>query len=225
MLGTISIRTVEALSPGATLWDTAVRGFGVRRQQDSASYIVKYRAGGRQRFLTIGPHGRLTPDQARREAKRLLGLVASGNDPADEKAQATLRAADTLGKIAGEYLKYAKQNQRPRTYCETERYLLKSFKCDQALEINPPRRGNPKSGMVMCALVVCEVWASIHSRPPGHNNETAQDLCEEYWIACRQSEGTAGRWEHHISQARRVRKAQRYRWISQKVARFLAEGK
>jgi hypothetical protein len=94
--------------------------------------------------------------------------------------------------------------------------------CNQALEINPPRRGNPKAGMVMCASVVCEVWASIHKRPPGHNNIDAQDLCEEYWIACGQSAGTAGRWEHHIGQARR--KSNRYRWISRRVARFLTEG-
>jgi hypothetical protein len=44
-LGTISIRTVETLATGETLWDAghreAVRGFGVRRQQDAASYIVK----------------------------------------------------------------------------------------------------------------------------------------------------------------------------------------
>jgi integrase len=126
--GTISIRTVDALASGKTLWDTAVRGFGVRRQQDTASYIVKYRALGRQRFVTIGPHGRWTPDKARREAKRLLGLVAGGKDPADDRAQAALQAADTLRKIADQYLKHAKQNQRPRTYTETERYLLVSFK-------------------------------------------------------------------------------------------------
>jgi len=87
--------------------------------------------------------------------------------------------------------------------------------CDQALEINPPRRGKPKPGMVMCASVICEVWASIHRRLPSHNNLNAQDLCEEYWIACGQSARTPGRWEHHITQARRTK---RYKWIGQKIA-------
>src|SRR6516162_1790411 len=109
---TISIRAVEALRAGDALWDAAVRGFGVRRQQDAATYVVKYRTGGRQRFLTIGPHGRWTPEKARREAKRLLGLVAEGRDPADEKAQAALRAADTLGLIVDQYLQHAKQKQK-----------------------------------------------------------------------------------------------------------------
>jgi integrase len=149
--GPITIRTVEALAPGSTLWDTAVRGFGVRRQQDSASYIVKYRSAGRQRFLTIGPHGRLTPEKARREAKRLLGLVASGNDPADAKAEATLQAADTLGKIAEQYLKYAKQNQRPRTYTETERYLLTSFKPLHPISVFHIRRRNVASALTNIA--------------------------------------------------------------------------
>jgi hypothetical protein len=79
---------------------------------------------GRQRFFTIGPHGSpWTPEKARKEAKRLLGLVADGKDPADERAQAALRAADTPRRIADEYLKQAKQKQRPRTYSEIERYI------------------------------------------------------------------------------------------------------
>jgi hypothetical protein len=36
---------------------------------------------GRQRFVTIGPHGApWTPELARKQAKRLLGLVANGKD-------------------------------------------------------------------------------------------------------------------------------------------------
>jgi len=129
----ITIRAVEALAAGATIWDTghreAVRGFGVRRQRDQATYVLKYRVFGRQRFLTIGPHGSpWTPNKARREAKRLLGLVADGKDPADAKALAALQAADTLRKIADEYLKHAKAKQRPRPYSETERYLLVVWK-------------------------------------------------------------------------------------------------
>lgn len=65
---------------------------------------------------------------ARREAKRLLGLVADGKDPADEKAQAALQAADTLRKIADAYLVTAKLQHRPRTYYEVKRYLLVAWK-------------------------------------------------------------------------------------------------
>jgi integrase len=129
----ITARAVQALRTGETIWDAghreAVRGFGVRRQRGHPTYVVKYRVFGRQRFFTIGPHGSpWTPAKARKEAKRLLGLVADGKDPADERAQAALRAADTLRRIADEYLKQAKQKQRPRTYSEIERYLLTDWK-------------------------------------------------------------------------------------------------
>jgi integrase len=106
-----------------------VRGFGGRRQRGTPVYVVKYRASGRQRFFTIGPHGSpWTPEKARKEAKRLLGLVADGKDPADERALAALQAADTFRKIADQYLKHAKQKQRPRTHSEIERYLLVTWK-------------------------------------------------------------------------------------------------
>ncbi|KIZ47274.1 MULTISPECIES: site-specific integrase [Rhodopseudomonas] len=129
----ITLRTVQSLGPGETIWDAghreAVRGFGVRRQRGAPVYVLKYRAHGRQRFFTIGPHGSpWTPERARREAKRLLGLVADGKDPADKRAEAALQAADTLLKIADQYLKHAKQKQRPKTYSEIERYLLTAWK-------------------------------------------------------------------------------------------------
>jgi integrase len=63
-----------------------------------------------------------------RQAKRLLGLVANGKDPADEKAKARLQAADTLRAIADQYLRNAKQRLKLRTYSEIERYLLVSWK-------------------------------------------------------------------------------------------------
>ena len=76
-------------------------------------------------LLYIGPHGSpWTPEKARKEAKRLLGLVAGGKDPADERTLAALQATETLRKIADQYLKQAKQKLRPRTYYEIERYLL-----------------------------------------------------------------------------------------------------
>jgi len=129
----ITVRTVLALKSGETIWDAghneAVKGFGVRRQQRDAVYVIKYRVFGRQRFVTIGRHGSpWTPDKARREAKRLLGLVASGKDPQTEKAEARAQANDTLGKVAEDYLKFAKKKQKPRSYAETERHLLVNWK-------------------------------------------------------------------------------------------------
>jgi uncharacterized protein with von Willebrand factor type A (vWA) domain len=132
-LRAITVRTVQALKPGTTIWDAAhreaVKGFGVRRQRGDAVYVVKYRVFGRQRFVTIGRHGSpWTPERARREAKQLLGLVADGRDPQAERVEARERAAGTLGRVAADYLKHAKKKQKPRSYSETERHLQTNWK-------------------------------------------------------------------------------------------------
>jgi integrase len=116
--GKINISTVQALQPGQTIWDTAVTGFGARRQLSAISYVVKYRHQGRQRFVTIGLHGRLTPDQARKEARRLFGLIASGSDPRAAKA-----VGETVGKVVEDYLRHAAKVQRPKSFLETQRHL------------------------------------------------------------------------------------------------------
>jgi Arm DNA-binding domain len=83
-MGQIGKRDIAALQPGQVIWDGAISGFGARRQVGTVSYMLIYRtAEGRQRWHTIGRHGSpWTPDTARREAKRLLGSVAGGLDPA-----------------------------------------------------------------------------------------------------------------------------------------------
>ena len=101
----IGLREVRALAPSVTIWDAAVAGFGARRQIGSAVvYVLKFRtAEGRQRWYTIGRHGApWTPDTAREEAKRLLGSVAEGADPAAVKQ--TKRKAATVSELCDLYL-------------------------------------------------------------------------------------------------------------------------
>jgi Arm DNA-binding domain len=104
----LTIKTVEAISPGKTAWDEgrgAVTGFGARRQTgDAVAYVVKYRTlDGRQRWHTIGRHGSpWTPDLARAEARRILGEVTKGLDPAEEKREG--RKAPTLAELCDQYL-------------------------------------------------------------------------------------------------------------------------
>ena len=74
----ITKSVVDRLAPNSFAWDSGLIGFGVRRQLRSAFYLVRYRVGGKQRYYTIGRHGELAPDQARKEAQRLLGEIASG---------------------------------------------------------------------------------------------------------------------------------------------------
>jgi Arm DNA-binding domain/Phage integrase, N-terminal SAM-like domain len=60
-------------------------------------------ADGRLRRHTIGRHGSpWTPDTARNEARRLLGEVAGGEDPAGEKT--AKRRAATVAELCDRYL-------------------------------------------------------------------------------------------------------------------------
>jgi integrase len=101
----IGLREVRALPPRAMIWDTGVIGFAARRQRGEAvTYFVKYRvASGRQRWHTIGRHGSpWTPESARAEARRILGEVVKGTDPAAEKRAG--RKAATVAELCDSYL-------------------------------------------------------------------------------------------------------------------------
>ncbi len=91
---TINKRTVDALKPAARdhyLWDAALKGFGVKITPAGRKvYLVQYRLGGRRgrtRRVTIGVHGKVTAEEARSRARRLLGDIAAGRDPASDRDQ------------------------------------------------------------------------------------------------------------------------------------------
>lgn len=92
-------------------WDTELKGFGLRvTPTGKMTYIVQGRLHGKTVRITIGPHGRWTPDTARNGengeggAKDLLRLMDRGIDPrsiAKEKAASGV----TLQQVAEAYLR------------------------------------------------------------------------------------------------------------------------
>ncbi len=85
----ITKAVVDRLQPGQKAWDVETTGFGVRCQRNYKVFILKYRFLGRPRWYTIGKHGSpWTVELARKEAKRLLGQVAAGIDPAEARDEA-----------------------------------------------------------------------------------------------------------------------------------------
>jgi hypothetical protein len=84
-------------------WDDDLPGFGVRIWPTGRKvYMAQYRAAGRTRRVKIGTHGALTPEEARKEAKAVLGDVARGGDPAEERA--TRRNSLTVKDLCAQYL-------------------------------------------------------------------------------------------------------------------------
>ena len=124
-------RRVEGLEPQAkdyAVWDRDVRGFGVRVfVSGRKSYIVQYRAGRRTRRYTIGQHGVLTADEARSEARKLLGSVAKGDDPSGER-QRRLRAP-TVAALCDRYLaEYVAEHCKPTTARDYRAVVARNIK-------------------------------------------------------------------------------------------------
>src|SRR5215218_105987 len=87
-----------AVPPGKAeiiVFDEALPGFGVRvRLGGKRTWIAQYRLGSKQRRVTLGTTEAVDPDEARRRARSVLGLVHNGDDPQARKAEARARAFD-----------------------------------------------------------------------------------------------------------------------------------
>ena len=82
----ITKRTVDALKAHErerVVWDDDLKGFGVRVHPTGRKvYIVKTRYRGRPVKATIGPHGTVTPADARTRAAEMMSDARAGKDPA-----------------------------------------------------------------------------------------------------------------------------------------------
>ncbi|REJ79726.1 MAG: DUF4102 domain-containing protein [Acidobacteria bacterium] len=99
-------------------WDAELKGFGLRVSAGGTkAYVVQYRTrNGRTRRLTLGRHGQLTPQQARTQAQRVLGDIAGGSDPAEDRRQGA--KAPTIGDLARHYIE---EHLRPKAKASTLR--------------------------------------------------------------------------------------------------------
>jgi hypothetical protein len=84
-------RYVESLKPLAAKnllrFDDRLPGFGIRVMVSGRRfYFVRYRnKHGRSRWFTLGEHGKLTADEARIKAQRVLVAATDGHDPSGER--------------------------------------------------------------------------------------------------------------------------------------------
>jgi integrase len=128
----ITKRGVDSLAPGSILADEEVRGFVARKLPSGAvTYGFRYRdkKSGRQRWIGLGLHGSITPDQARNLAKKRAGEVADARDPAAEleatraeAVKAKLAEVNTVNAVLDNFLKeYVRGSDALRTADQVER--------------------------------------------------------------------------------------------------------
>lgn len=98
---------VEATTPRAkqySVWCSELPGFGVYvLPSGHRTYFVDYRnVAGTRRRLTLGRHGQITAEAARKQAILMMGKAALGDDPADSRNAA--RKAMNVRQLCETYL-------------------------------------------------------------------------------------------------------------------------
>ena len=100
----ITTTLIERLGTDETVMDSALPGFGVRRQGDAQVYFVRKHANGRRHYVTIGEHGQQgwTEAKARNAALLVIADLRQGREPAAERART--RGMPTLAEFAQGFL-------------------------------------------------------------------------------------------------------------------------
>jgi len=104
-------------------WDSEVPSFGVRVfASGRKSFLVQYRSGGRTRRMTLGKFGVLTVEDARKEAKAVLGGVVRGDNPAETRRQE--RTTPTMKAVCERFWReHVQARGKPATRREYRRLL------------------------------------------------------------------------------------------------------
>ena len=101
-------RTVDRLSVNgkdAIFWDRDLAGFGVRVYPSGKKvYVVQTRAFGRSKRVTLGTHGKLTPERARKEAAGVIARIKKGQPVVEPEPAPVPTVADLAERYQREYV-------------------------------------------------------------------------------------------------------------------------
>lgn len=128
----LTAKAISGLDKGV-YYDQTLKGFGLRVGANVSTWFAEYRpgAGGRgvaKKRHKIGTTDKLTAEQARAAAQKLLAGVALGADPAQQKAEE--RAARSFLDVASSYVEEHARAKRKERTADYYKYLLD-------LHINP----------------------------------------------------------------------------------------
>lgn len=111
---TTTLKDLTYTGTNLRIWDTEVKGFGVRVQQNSLTFFIKYRNKHNvQKYYSLGRVGILTVDAARRLAKEKLAGICRDEDPAQERADD--KNAMTIAQLCDWYMDKGVSHKKPKT--------------------------------------------------------------------------------------------------------------
>lgn len=116
-MGKLTKRSVDALQATEkrfTVWDDVLPGFGCRVTPDcKKTFVVDFTVNARRRRMTLGHHGIITVDQARKMAREALAAASMGKDPMAARDEA--RADISLSELCELYLEEGVGHKREST--------------------------------------------------------------------------------------------------------------
>lgn len=196
----LSKTLIDAIEPSnkeQIVWDADAPGLGLRvRPSGAMSFIYQYRMGvGRKsptRKLTIGAANKITPDDARKLARRYAAQVANGEDPAAIKADR--RDAPTVSELYADWIAEmkAKGKHKPRTTAQYElllaKHIDKAFGPKKSIDLTRKdistwhltyATKQITANRVVNTLSAMFNWAAVEGKIPAHNPASTITLFPE----------------------------------------------
>ena len=164
-------------------WDDDLPGFGVRiRSSGRKYYVAQFRADGRMRRITLGRHGAVPTETARRRAMAAISEAKGGGDPA--AVRDARRKAPTMKQLGRRFLEdYVPDHCKPSTSYEYGRSVklfieprigkrkVRDIKRSDIAELHhalreTPYQANRTLGVLSKMFSLAEMWGM---RPDGSN--------------------------------------------------------
>ena len=164
-------------------WDSDLPGYGLRiRASGRKYYVVQFRAKGQLRRMTLGRHGTLTPEAARRRAIALIAEAKNGTDPVSHRD--TTHGMVTMSVLAERFLaEHVVTHCKPTTADDYRRsirlYIAPRFATRRVIDIQrrdiaalhhdmraTPYQANRTIAVLSKMFNLAELWGL---RPDGSN--------------------------------------------------------
>ena len=180
----LTARSVDALAAtgrDTMYWDRDLPGFGVRVYRSGRKvYIAQARGPAGTRRATVGRHGKMAPEAARRRAAAMIDRIKRGEDPAPPKPAPEPTVADLAERFMTAHVEV---NCRPRTVDTLGRILklhvvpelggltLSAVERSHVATLHRRMRDTPYQAnraveTVARMFSLAEVWGLV---PPGRN--------------------------------------------------------
>ena len=181
---TLTKRIVDRLAVNgkdAVFWDSELPGFGIRVHSTGRKvYVVQTRANGKSRRVTLGRHGDIAPDQARKDAAKIIARLKDGLPPVETEPEPEPTVADLAERYEREYVAmHCKPNTIKHYGLMLKKHIVPGLGALRVSEVEKkhilkfqfglsdmPTVANRTVDILVKMFNMAELW---EMRPPGRN--------------------------------------------------------